>query len=618
MRARGTVVLLGVLIALCLGYWLMVRFEAQGGLERHEAKRLFRVAPEDVVTIEVRGIDESPSAAERAGNGLWAFTKPHPTIEPNQVLWDRVAAAIAGLTNERTIETSPGDLAVYGLDDPVLEILAGTAEGADVHVAFGAAEPTQTRRYACLLDAEGAADSVFLVSTEAFHELNRPRKLLRNPYLFNLGEAGITRLEFAHIWTPERETQSQDDTGRPVGEESAVVAVQREDGAAWRMVSPFAAEANQDLVGELIKEVQFATGRNHVDEPEALSDYGLDPPRARITVYGGPGEDPQTAYLGSIESAEEGGGLFVKRASKPAVFVIDAQVLTLIPKAPSAFRENRLLTRPATELQSIHYRTDATDLTLVKDPDTGWAIVRPPYDDTDQAAVSNFISLLKALEGRGFPGDAEARFDRSKPVVAIELTFQNDEEPARILVGSPVPDADRYYATQDNGTVVLLASIDVTALTKTAFDFRTKALMTFNRAAATRLELTIEGQRYVFTRPRGRWVVREPAERQLESPSDVDALLQDLQEARAMTLEAEPVPQDLSPYGLDAPLATVVVSTKEAGQGDQDTVHGPLQIGAVTPANSQRRFAVVAGRDGVYTIRQAVVDAIRDTIKGVR
>ena len=85
-----------------------------------------------------------------------------------------------------------------------------------------------------------------------------------------------------------------------------------------------------------------------------------------------------------------------------------------------------------------------------------------------------------------------------------------------------------------------------------------------------------------------------------------------------MTLEAEPVPQDLSPYGLDAPLATLAVSAQGAGQGDQETVHGPLKIGAVTPANSQRRFAVVAGRDGVYTIRQAVVDAIRDTIKGVR
>ncbi|NIA14075.1 MAG: DUF4340 domain-containing protein [Nitrospiraceae bacterium] len=621
MSPKSTVVLLVVLVALCAGYWLMVRSEEQGRVAQEEAKRLFALTPDDVVAVEVAQVGMPVSAGRRGPDGLWAFTKPHGEIEANQVVWERMAIALAELDNQRTIEASATDLAQYGLDDPVLRFLAETKAGDVIELIFGSVEPTQTYRYASLVRGPGSmvkAGAVLLVSAEQFHELDRARNLLRSPYLFALGPEGITRVEFARIWTPEQaesaKERGSDTPGLKVGEESVVVAIEKDAEGVWQMVSPFKAAANQELIGEFVKEIQYATGRNYIDEPEDLSDYGLDPPRARVTVLSGSSEK-QTAYLGMLESTgDASAGLFVKRAKLPAVFVVDTQMLMLLPNTPDAFRERRLFTQQATNLQTIHYVSGETDVMLENDPGAGWRIVRPAGEETDQIAVSNFIALLKALEGRSFPGGPGAGF--TKPRVAIEFTFRDERPPTRILVGAKLPDVDEYYARQDNETVTTLNELDVRALTKDAFTFRNKKLMALTPAEASRVSVVAEGTEYVFERPRGKWVVTAPAEKTLASSSDVALLVDALASLNALEVVEETAPADLSAYGLDAPVATVRVTVK-AAEDEEARVVGPLVLGSPSPANAQRRYASSARRAGVYLVEQAIVDDIRETLKAV-
>ena len=105
----------------------------------------------------------------------------------------------------------------------------------------------------------------------------------------------------------------------------------------------------------------------------------------------------------------------------------------------------------------------------------------------------------------------------------------------------------------------------------------------------------------------------------LESQSDVDALIKALAKSSAVDVEvaADQAPQaDLAAYGLDAPVLEVEVTI--ADDTGEPRRLGPLKIGAVTPDQGQQRFAQAAGRPELFRIKQAVLDDVRDAMRGVR
>jgi hypothetical protein len=624
MNRKTTVALLVAFIALCCGYWMMLRLEERGKQKTIEAKRVFSFEPDEIRLVEVERIDEPLVAASRDQGKPWSMVKPNPTIEANQVIWNRLAVAFSGLTNERTIENKSSELANYGLDKPVLAISVTKPDGAQVKLAFGAVDATQSYRYA--LGEDGA---VFLVAVKAFQELDRPLAYLRNPYVVSVGDKGITRLEYSRFWpgkTSAAPAEGKESKAPEVGEESVVVVVEKGPDGKWLLLSPVKALANQDTVSELVRQIQFAISRDYVEEPKALSDYGLDPPRARVTVYSGAGSEPQTVFFGTLEAAQAKqpipensvGGIYAKNAARPAVFVIDANIGALLPQTPDAFRERRLLTHAAADIRSIHYKSVDADVMLENSSERGWYMVGVEINDANQQAVSNFVTFLKVVEGRGFPGETQPQFGLDHPLIDIALQFSGDQPPASIRVGARLPDSEQYYATQDNGVVTLLNSVDVAALTKKPFDFMDRGVLRFKKVDVIRLELTFEGTKYVFEKIRGQWRVKEPPNRALSSPRDVSALVAVLSTASAVEVELDSTPQDLVPYGLDKPVAIICVATVDQDAPGGEVVQGPLMIGSTTPNDSQLRYAITAVRPGVYHVQQALVDEVRETLKGIQ
>lgn len=614
MNAKWTGALFLLLAALCAGYWGMTRYEASRQVRQEVAKRLFAFEPGAIREVEVTRIDEVPVAAAHDEKGQWNITRPNAAIEPNPVVWDRLITALAGMTNERTIGKDAATLGKYALDNPVLVVNAKTATGETVEVKFGAVDPTQTFRYA--VDKNG---TIFLAAQKAFQEMDRPLGLLRNPYALKLGKEEVTRLEFARFWRGK--AAGDDAAKRPEpGQESVVVVVEKSSDGMWRIASPVEALANQEVINELVKQVQFAVGTRFIDEPKNLEDYGLNPPKARVTLQA-KGQSPQTLLLGSFETqsgAGKEGGLYAKNAANPAVFVMDPTILNLLPRTPDAFRESRLLSHAVLDIQSVHYVAGETDVTLQNDADKGWVITNPAGMETDQVAVSNYFTALKTLQGRGFPGEPKPEFGLDKPVVCITLSYKGTQPPSVIRVGAPSEDKSQYYAMQDNGIVTMLNQLDVTALTKPLFYFQKKDLLAFEKTNASRITIAIDGASYVLDRVHGQWAVREPQGHALESPSDMDALIKVLSLVRADAVESPTAPADLAAYGLDAPGASVSVTLTSADTPPQETIVGPLSIGKPTSDDSQQRYAMSPLMPGVYRVGQALLDEIRESLKRIR
>jgi hypothetical protein len=559
-----------------------------------------------VATVTILREGERASTGVRGPDGTWRITAPMD-IPANSVIWDRVAKTVAELSNQRTIEEKPADLAVYKLNEPRLKVSAVTKDGTTIDARFGEMDPTQKFRYAQLADGP-----VYLVSPDQFFELDRDLTWLRDCELFRKDKAGIAHIEF----TPMRVKQG---TGqKPEVEEAVTVIAERDDTGTWSIIAPQPGTADQEMLNTLANDLQFARGRDYIDAPENLKDYQLDPPRARVRVRGEKGAELQTAYFGAYEPrTKENAGVFAMQEGRPSVFVVDAHIVSGFPQSgPDAWREKRIVTKQGSDIVSLKYTAGPQQFLLVNEAEGGWKIKEPQEEATDQAAVSRFIGDILQMKGTASYVERKPEFGLDVPAIRITLTYKGVETPAEILVGAAVPNTDRYYVTQDSGVVTTLENYDADKLAKSPKDFMARRLISFKKDAARDIALGLDDTAYVFARGEQAWKIQKPAGKVWESQDDMQAIIDTFAGLNAESVDTAAAPPDLSVFGLDKPTLSVTVTVQEEG-GATPTVLGPVTIGKLCPDDNHLRYAMVAGRPQVYRVKQAPVSAVRAALRGV-
>ncbi len=607
MSHRSAIVLLAIFAVLCAAYWAMLRHEESSRQTVLDAGRIFRFEADALRRVSIQVEDRSPTVGATEGDGRWRIVAPYELDAQNEV-WSKVATNLAELYRERIIEESPRDLAAYELNDPRLQIEFTTSDGESHRVIFGKMGPMQVNRYAQI---DGGA--VVLTPHTQYAQLNRELLELRQRYVFSVGPEGITRIEFARIRQPE-EGAPKPEGAYPIEELGKVVVEQINEGE-WRMTEPFEALANSQLVLGLAKELQFAVGHEYMDKPENLNDFFLNPPGARITVFSGEDGAPQTLYIGGGTRTGEKDMLFAKRADAPAVFQIDGALYGYFPKTPDAYRENRLLTRSALELERIEYQAGEVTLTLERDANKRWQLSSPVQEPADQEMVSGFISTLLKVRGESFPPISIAEAGLAEPAILLRLTFKDDNAPVLVRIGKATEDGQMHYATLDTGVITLVPAQHVRAIARELFDFREKLIFAIAPEAVTRVTLRFEDVDYAFAKGRI-WTVEQPAEKVWDSQDDAKALVEAVARVEASGVAVMDAPEDLAPYGLDSPLMSLTVEMTQ--EGGETSAAGPLRLGDPVPDQTYLRFATVEGRPEVFHVNQSVVDKVRDALKGVR
>lgn len=605
MSTRTTLALGAVFAVLLALFVITGRREKAIERAEFESKKLFDFAAADIQTISIQqGSGEAVEAVRRTVGG-WELTGQHRRIPANGALWDQLAEVLTLATNERPIEGAEADLASFELEPPLLSVVVGTKQGVAYQIDFGGLDPTQRHRYLRMADA-----GVFLSNADLFSIMNRSLAELRDRRLFRNLSGGLVKFEYQRyaVSAEPPEPVSDEVQRRMVGIDDAY---ERNEAGEWRMVRPVEARARQDHLQALERVLPALGGRAYIDAPEDLSDYGLDQPFARMTVYGPEGEG-ETLLLGGIDgapTADGEAGLYVKHDDSGSVIVVDARLFNLLPGEPAAFRERRLFTGEAAHVSTIRY-TDSSHRIELGRTDERWSLLEPSAAETDQIAVSMYIAQLKRIEGRAFPEDVTTE-SFGRPRVTLEFEFDDGRAPRRIEVGAPVDGSTpmTFYARQDFGPVTVISFEDFQALQVTPFDFYEKSLLSFDPKTAERVELTMEGMRYVFVQTEGRWGVAEPRDSRVVAQADVNEFVEALSGLQARGM-AEPSPSpDI--HGLGAPV--LEVSVKAAG-----TELGPVKVGNLKAESSRDRFVSVAGRPSIYFVDQTLVDAARSCASAVQ
>lgn len=611
MKFRHTLQL-GTVLALLIAVYFGMQWAGEKEAQTvQEAKKLFDFGPEAIKKLTVQRIDEQPSVGVQEKAGEWVFELPNPKIKALDELWNRVANNAAGLKSERYLPKDALDLEAFGLATPRLTITLQT-DGAPKTLRFGYLEPTQTYRYARL--DEG---SVFLADNKAVFELDRPLDQLRDAFIVDHREAPIVHFEFARIMTAEE--QKKFENPPPLGEESeAIIIMERPDGDhPWTQVAPVATAANQEKVNALISELQFARGRNFVDAPESLADYGLDPASARITIVDSVEGNPQTFMFGNTGMVGEDGGVYVQRVGEPGVFMMDGHILTLFPKSANALRERRLMTQAAKDITRLEYTGRGHNFTLAKDEQGNWKMVDPPLDDTDDQYVSNYFSALKTLEANQFYPGTAAEHGLDTPEAQLKLYLAGEESPVDIRLAPNAAEPGQYYALTTAGEIAGIQEERIQFLLADAQAFRMRSLLRFSTPRAEKMNFQYDGVDYQLEKLHNHWMVVSPANMFMPNLTDAENLLKLVSGLRALAAESENE-ADPTVYGFESPRFSFSVTlAPEQAVGLPETL-GPVTVGAVVPGIDQQRFAKTASRSGVFRISQSFLEAVGTAVSGIR
>jgi hypothetical protein len=609
MKFRHTIQLGAALLLLILIYFGQQMLATQSQEIAQEAKKVFAFEAASIRKLTIGQLGAVPTGAARQDDGTWSFTEPNPEIRPNSALWDRVATQLAGLMVERSLPDSGTDLDTYGLMTPRLTVSAEIG-GTDHTLNFGYLEPTQSFRYTQL---DGG--NVFLVDKNVFFELDRPLDLLRDSFILDSPQSAIVHLEFARYMTAAQAEKLENPPS--IGEESSVIVVEREDDTKfWEQLAPVHVAANEIAVNDLVAEIQHARGRSHIDAPESLADYGLDPPVARITVIDADGRYPQTVFFGDTGTDGDTSGVYARREGEPSVFLMDGHILTLFPNSPNSFRERHLLTR-AKNLTRVEQVSSDEGYILELSEKDGWQMVQPALDDTDQFYVNQFINAFKMIEGTRFYAGQPAEYGLDEPEMRFLMTVAGEDEPLEVRLVKSADVEGHYYATTDFGEVASLPEEHVEFLLHDAQTFRDRALLRFDRRRAIRLDFGYEGTDYTLALEHNRWLVTAPEGFYMPNQRDAADLMAAVAELRAVGAEDENEAA-LAEYGFDSPRFTFTV-TLAPNEGDEDPEFlGPLIVGGVVPGLDQQRFARSASRSGVFRIRQSFIETAQSALRGIR
>jgi len=609
MSYRTTLILAGLFLACCALYFGTSALRSTQERQAQEARRIHDWSPEAISALRITQLGRAAVAAARTDTG-WTMTAPNETIRPFNQLWERVAKAAAELRNERTVEESARELERFGLADPLLTVTATHESGDTLKVAFGSQEPTRTYRYALLND-----EIVFLAPENQYFEMNRSLPELRHQFLSHDREDPILRLEFAHIWTGESEQELLNTPA--LGEESEAIVLERaSEDSPWLQVEPVPSPANQELVDELVKEIQFGVARNHIDNPAALTEYGLNPARARITASSASGATPVTLYFGGLDRAGEG-GLFARRVGEEAVFMVDPHMMSLWPRMTDHFRERHLFTHSVTDVQKLVYEGPDGRFVLEKQGEH-WAMVEPSIPDTDPQAITNFFVRLKGVQASNLSLAAEDASPLANPSIVCTVYLKDRTEPVKVQLVADPEDTSQWLVAQDTGAQGRIRADDAEALIFRADQFRSMTLFRFDQPRATAIDFVFENTGYTLEKVHDRWVVREPQGHLLQNQQDAEAILALLNPLTAVSGMAEPPLDHRSAFGFDQPILQAYIQLAAADGSGQGERLGPVIIGQPSAENSQERYAMADGKAGIFRVRQEIIHRLRDALRGIQ
>ena len=272
-------------------------------------------------------------------------------------------------------------------------------------------------------------------------------------------------------------------------------------GDGWRIESPVKAGAERATVDALVDRIAELRRKSTIapaPDGAALARYGLEKPRAKVTLTLDDGKSESLA-LGDENAFD--GTAFV-RTTGGAIELVPGEVKWSVERSTFDLREKRLLPFEDKDLQRISIVAPKLSYELAREGDA-WRLAAPARERADEATVSRVLSALRGLRATAFSparggesarGLEEPRWTVKLVSTAGTRTLRIGEAPrAGKGDAGPRPLHARLDGADEVATLPEDAGKD---LDQDLFALRDKAVLRFDREKVAAVKLTQDGSSF--------------------------------------------------------------------------------------------------------------------------
>ena len=337
------------------------------------------------------------------------------------------------------------------------------------------------------------------------------------------------------------------------GEQTTV----KKQGAGWQMTQPAAAAADEAEISGMTSNLASLEVQRVVDEqPAAVKDYGLDPPRIEVSFTSG-GKD-RKLLLG--QKTPTGSDLYAKVPDKPRVFLVASYLESMFNKSTFDLRDKTILKVERDKIDGMQIVLPDRTTTFVKQ-NSDWRLTTPVQARADFGAIEGILGRLNATPMKSIvaaeAGDAKAlqEYGLDKPSATVHVNAGSSQ--AGLVLGKSAGEGVVYARDLSRPMVFTVEQALADELKKPVDDFRVKDLFDARAFNTTRIEVARGGQTLAFEKDKDAWKQVTPAAKAADS-GKVEALLTALTNTRATGFTDK-----VAETGLDKPELTVTVKFEE-------------------------------------------------------
>jgi hypothetical protein len=411
MRGGRSLLVLFVAFGGLLAYLYFVDAKkpvTEEGVEKRD--KVFTVDSAKVDDLRVRSSSGETSALKKTKDG-WQFVEPITAkVDDGEVTG--ITSSLASMEIQGVVDEAPKDLQPYGLDKPRIEVAFKAAGDKEYRrLLIGAKAPAGGDLYAQL----GGQKRVFVIPSHVESSFDRKPFDLRDKKILTFDRDKVDRLEITHGDMKLELTKA---------------------GQDWNITAPVQARADFSAVESIVTRLQSAQMKSLPAEQGAdLKKYGLDKPVATATV--GLGSTRATLAFGK---AAEGGDVYAKDVTRPAVVTVAADLLTDVQKNVSDLRRKDIFEFRSFNAKRIEVARGGETLVFEKVKGTGtdatekWRRVSPNPGEVDQSKMETFLSNLSGLRAQSF-ADAKTPTGLATPVATVTARFDETNKEERVRFG---------------------------------------------------------------------------------------------------------------------------------------------------------------------------------------
>jgi hypothetical protein len=380
----------------------------------------------------------------------------------------------------------------------------------------------------------------------------------------------------------------------------------------WNLALPIAYPAQNFAIEKLLQTLNGLTSYTYLSKQDmaaqerTLANFGLDMPAVTLVLQ----HHGRRTELLFGSKTPVGDQVYLQLLNAPGVYVVNADILPLLPRTANDWRDTALLDLKDLVLDRIEVRNAARTFAIEVNPtNKTFYLSKPSFARASSPKVEALLLKLQTANVQFVTDDPLADLDLYglRPPAAELIFGQGTNDLVTIQFGkSPTNDPALVYARRMSQTnVVLVPRAVFDALQTSHSELRDRRLLSFAPEAVDAIDVTGDAGFSVRRQTNGLWSVTDPQ----ALPADSDLIREWLNQLSFLEGNVEKdVVTDFAPYGLKQPLRQHLLSGTSTNADGTITnrVLTKLAIGT----HKENQVFARGDDDAVYSLSATMVNRL--------